>query len=145
MFTPVPVNASDRDRIGESWNDITSPSLRFTQSCRKKEKKLWKLKKKISVSTKWKKILPNLAQWDIKIYSGPKHFWGYRHFNIVLRHSSGWNLVHVKNKPVVFRHLVDMWVIHLWLCPLWINHISPRWLKINLTKTYSFWYFSTNN
>ena len=27
MFTRLPVDASDRDRIGESWNDVTIPSL----------------------------------------------------------------------------------------------------------------------
>ena len=37
MFTRLPVDASDRDQIGEPWNDVTSPSLRFTRSCRKKE------------------------------------------------------------------------------------------------------------
>ena len=37
MFTRLPVDASDRDRIGEPWNDVTSPSLRFTRSCRKKK------------------------------------------------------------------------------------------------------------
>ena len=40
MFTRLPVDASDRDRIGEPWNDVTSPSLRFTRSCRKKKKTL---------------------------------------------------------------------------------------------------------
>ena len=41
-----------------------------------------------------------------------------------------WNLVHVKKKPVIFRHLVDTWFIHLGLRLRWINHISPRFLKI---------------
>ena len=37
MFTRLPVDASDRDRIGEmAWNDVTIPGLRFTRSCRKK-------------------------------------------------------------------------------------------------------------
>ena len=36
MFARLAVDASDRDRIGESRNDLTSSSLRFTRSCRKK-------------------------------------------------------------------------------------------------------------
>ena len=44
-----------------------------------------------------------------------------------------WYLAQVKNKPVILRHLVDMWFIHLELRPRWINHISPRCLKISLS------------
>ena len=44
-----------------------------------------------------------------------------------------WYLALVKNKPVILRYLVDMWFIHLVLRPRWINHISPRCLKITLT------------
>lgn len=40
---------------------------------------------------------------------------------------------HVKNNPVIFRHLVDMWFIHRGLRPRWINYVSPRGLKITLT------------
>ena len=44
-----------------------------------------------------------------------------------------WYLAHVKNKPVILRHLEDMWFIHPGLRPRRINHISPRCLKITLT------------
>ena len=49
-----------------------------------------------------------------------------------------WYLAHMKNKPVILRHLVDMWFIHLGLRLRWINHISPRCLKITLTYYYKF-------
>jgi len=39
MFAQLAVDASDRDRIGESWNDVTSPNLRFTRLCRKNSQK----------------------------------------------------------------------------------------------------------
>ena len=41
----------------------------------------------------------------------------------------------VENKPLIFRHLVDMRFIHLGLRPQKINHISPRCLKITVTQT----------
>ena len=41
--------------------------------------------------------------------------------------------IYMKNKPVILRHLVDMWFIHLRLHPRWVYHISPRCLKITLT------------
>ena len=49
-----------------------------------------------------------------------------------------WDLVHLKNKPVILRHLVDMWFIHLGLCPRWISHISPRGRKITVTNSARF-------
>ena len=50
-----------------------------------------------------------------------------------------WYLAPVKNKPVILRHLVDMWFINLGLRPRWINHISPRCLKITLTDPFNLW------
>ena len=35
----------------------------------------------------------------------------------------GWYLAPMKNKPVILRHLVDMWFIHLGLRPRWINNV----------------------
>ena len=36
MFARLALDAGDRDRIGESWNDVASPSLRFIRSSTKK-------------------------------------------------------------------------------------------------------------
>ena len=74
MFARLAVDASDRDRIGESWNDVTIHSLRFTQSC--SQKNYFENSQKIELSTKERNLLRNLSQSDIKIYSGPKKFRG---------------------------------------------------------------------
>ena len=49
MFARLAVAASDRDRIGESWNDVNSPSLRFTRSS---TKNYFENSQKIEFSTK---------------------------------------------------------------------------------------------
>lgn len=49
-----------------------------------------------------------------------------------------WDLVHLKNKPVILRHLVDKWFTHLGLCPRGISHISPRGLR-NPYKFHEVW------
>ena len=68
--------------------------------------------------------------------------WAKIMFIIVLLHS--WNLSHVKNKPVIFRHLGVLWFIHIGL--RWINHILPRCLQIclkwGLPRCKSLWSFS---
>ena len=64
MFAQLAVDGSDRDRIGESWNDVTSPNLRFTRLCRKNSQKI--------EFQPNEEVFANLAQCDIKIYSGSK-------------------------------------------------------------------------
>ena len=72
MFTRQPVDASDRDRIRGSWNDVTIPSSLLSVL---QEKITLKIYKKSTVQPN-ENFFRNLAHCDIKIYSGPQTFSG---------------------------------------------------------------------
>ena len=80
MFTRLPVDASDRDRIGEMECHYPWSSLHSVVQ----EKITLKIYKKSRVQPN-ENFFRNLAQCDIKLFPAPKTFQGYIHFKEAIR------------------------------------------------------------
>ena len=76
MFARLAVDASDRDRIGESWTEVTSSSFRFTWACVKKKMGMHENCQKIEFPTKERNFRGILLTGIKRFIPGQRNFFG---------------------------------------------------------------------